>query len=189
MHPRGSQNAEAEPDGPGKSEQVARVKAQVSGGGAACRSSWPYLRTPQCIYWLVMAPICGLQVFLVFTPTPGWLRVSASAVIALTAIGYVRGYFRRLILTPEGATLHTLFSRRFIAWRDVRRAGRYVPGGGLGATPYFYITMNDRQPEGRWENDERTLQVQDQAGLEAAVEVHRLGLSTEDRTSCRSTRV
>ncbi len=117
-----------------------------------------------------MGPICGLQFFLLITRTPTWLRISAACVILLTAFGYVRGYVRRLVLSPEGAALRMLFSRRTIQWHRVRSVGRYVPGGGLGATPYVYISVHERLPEGKWEINDETLQVQDQPGLLEAIE-------------------
>lgn len=52
-----------------------------------------------------------------------------------------------------------------IPWSRVRRVDAYVPGGGLGATRYIYITTHNRPPLGKWEIDAETIQVQEQAGL------------------------
>lgn len=137
------------------------------------RASWPYLRAPLRIYLSVMGPICVLQCFLIATQTPAWIKISAGLVIALTVLGLLRGYARRLLLSPQGATLRGLTRSIAIPWSRVRRTGKYIPGGGLGATEYAYITTHDRLPQGKWEIDADTLQVQWSEGLLDAIEYYR----------------
>lgn len=146
------------------------------GGVPVHRSSWPYLRTPARIFWLVMGPICVMQVFLLLTRTPTWIKISAACVLGLTIFGFMRGYVRRLRLTREAATLSSLFRKVCIPWSGVRRTGSYIPGGGLGATEYAYITTHDRVPDGKWEIDSETIQIQNQDGLLEAIEAYRRGM-------------
>ena len=120
-----------------------------------------------------MLPICGLEVFLILTPTPAWMSWSAGAVVALTAFGFVRGYLRRLVLSPTSAVLAMPTRRIEIPWERVTRIGVYLPGGGLGATKYFFVSIHNREPAGKWEIDEDTIQVQDRPGLLEAVREYR----------------
>lgn len=133
------------------------------------RTSWPYLSTPIGVYLLVMLPICALEVFLLLTDCPPWMKWSAGGVVALSAVGLVRGYGRRLILAPEAAVFRGLFRSHRIPWSRVRRFGVYLPGGGVGATEYLFITTNDRPPRGKWDVDDETIQVQNRPGLLEAV--------------------
>lgn len=134
---------------------------------------WPYLRTPIGVYALVMAPICGLEVFLLVTDCPNWMRLSAGAVVALTLWGLYRGYGRRLVIEESGVRLKRFGGDFFIPWVTVRSIGVYVPGGGVGATEYLYVTTRDSPPQGKWEIDSETLQIQDQPGaLEALQAMH-----------------
>lgn len=136
-------------------------------------TTWPYLRAPQGVFWLIMAPICALQVFLILADTPTWIRVSSAGVILMTLFAYARGYVRRLVLMPEGVMLRSLFSSRHIPWHRVSDVGVYVPGGGLGATPYLFITTRSAPPAGKWDVDAETIQVQDRPGLLEAVRAFR----------------
>jgi hypothetical protein len=90
---------------------------------------------------------------------------SAGAVVVLSGYGFARGYLRRLVLSAETAALAAPMRRIEIPWQRVRRIGVYLPGGGLGATKYLYISAHDREPDGRWEIDADTIQVQDRPGL------------------------
>ncbi|QDV91190.1 hypothetical protein RAS2_22810 [Phycisphaerae bacterium RAS2] len=129
------------------------------------RTSRPYLRTPLRIYLIVMLPICALQGFLLINPTPLWMKGTAALVVLLTVHGFVRGYVRRLVLTAEGARLVTLTRTIALPWNRVKKYGVYIPGGGLGAVEYFYLTTHDRPPDGKWEIDANTIQIQARDGL------------------------
>lgn len=134
--------------------------------------SWPYLRTPIRIYLIVMLPICALQGFLLINPTPLWMKATAALVVLLTVHGFVRGYVRRLVLTAEGARLVTLTRTIALPWDRIKQYGVYIPGGGLGAVEYVYLTTHDRPPDGKWEIDESTVQIQARDGLLESVEAH-----------------
>lgn len=134
------------------------------------RTSWPYLRTPLRIYLVVMLPICALQGFLLFNPTPLWMKATAALVVLLTIHGFVRGYVRRLVLSADGARLIALTRTIALPWNRIKKYGVYVPGGGLGAVEYFYVTTHDRPPDGKWEIDECTIQIQARDGLLESVE-------------------
>ncbi|MBI5764589.1 MAG: hypothetical protein HZA51_13820 [Planctomycetes bacterium] len=133
---------------------------------SSTRRSWPYLAAPLHVYLMVMLPICGLQVFLIFLRCPLWMHLSSGVVLLISLYGLIRGYVRRLVITPEGASLRGLFSHINIAWKDVRRVGVYVPGGGVGTTEYFYITTRNHEPAGKWDIGEHTIQIQNREGLE-----------------------
>lgn len=135
---------------------------------AAGRRTWPYLRTPPAIYLIVMAPICGLEIFLIATGCPAWMTISAGVVVFFSIVGFIRGYVRRLVLTDTGAELRRIGSTIRLPWSRVRRVGVYVPGGGVGGTDYFYVTAHTRPPRGKWEIDADTIQVQHRPGLMAA---------------------
>lgn len=137
------------------------------------RTSWPYLRTPLRIYLIVMLPICLLQVVLLASPTPAWMKISAGLVVLLTLHGLIRGYVRRLVLSPEGARFVTLTYTIALPWDRIKKHGVYIPGGGLGAVEYFYLTTHDRPPDGKWEIDESTIQIQARNGLLETVEALR----------------
>ncbi|QOJ04636.1 MAG: hypothetical protein HRU71_14565 [Planctomycetia bacterium] len=141
-------------------------------------TSWPYLRTPLRIYLMVMLPICVLQGFLLINPTPRWMKATAGLVVLLTVHGLIRGYVRRLVLSPKGARFVTLTRTITLPWDGIKKYGVYIPGGGLGAVEYFYLTTHDRPPEGKWEIDENTIQIQARDGLLEIVEA----LRTADRT-------
>lgn len=137
---------------------------------AVPRRSWPFLKTPLAIYLIVMLPVCGLMVFLLVTNTEGWMKGSAAAVLALTLVGFVRGYVRRLVLTGKGARLIRCCGTIDIPWERVARVGVYIPGGGVGATEYAYITTRDAEPLGKWDLDGDTIQIQNRPGLLDAIE-------------------
>ena len=120
-----------------------------------------------------MAPICGLGVFLFATDCPNWMRVSAGAVVVITLWGFVRGYARRLVIEEGGVRLKRLGADLFIAWAHVRGVGVYVPGGGLGATEYLYVTVRDSTPQGKWDVDSQTIQIQNQPGVLEALQAAR----------------
>ena len=133
------------------------------------RRSWPCLRTPLSIYLIVMAPICGLMLFLMLTNTKSWMKWSAGVVLILTVVNLFKGYVRRLILTERSAKLVRAFASIEIPWSRVRGVGSYVPGGGVGATEYVYISTRETPPAGKWDIDRDTLQVQNQPGLIEAI--------------------
>ena len=122
------------------------------------------------IYLIVMAPICALEAFLLFNDSPAWMRWSASVVLGLSVYGFVHGNMRRLNVDEKGATWVTLFGKRQIPWTRVQSVSTYLPGGGLGATRYVYISMGQGEPAGRWVNDAETIQLQDREGLLQAIE-------------------
>jgi hypothetical protein len=129
-----------------------------------------YLRTPLRIYLLVMLPICVLQIFLLIHDFPMWMKISGALVVIFTLHGLARGYVRRLILTDAGAELRGLFFGWKLPWTQVRRVGVYVPGGGLGAAEYLFIATQDAVPDGPWQMDSQTLQIQNREGLLKLVE-------------------
>jgi hypothetical protein len=129
------------------------------------------------IYLIVMAPICALQLFLLVNDSPVWIRWSAGAVVTLSIVGFLRGYLRRLVIDQIGATWITPVGRNQIPWQRVKRVAIYLPGGGLGATRYVYISTQDAEPPGRWVQDSETIQLQERDGLLGAIEAAR-ALST-----------
>ncbi len=128
-----------------------------------------------------MAPICGLEAFLLATPCPNWIRISAGMVIALTVWGLIRGYGRRLVIEAEGVRLKRFGGDLFIPWSDVRSIGVYVPGGGVGATKYLYVTTRDSPPQGKWEIDAETIQIQNQPGALEALQSARTRSTVHSR--------
>lgn len=137
----------------------------------ACpRHGWPFLSAPPAMYWAVMAPICALEIFLIASRSPLWMRGSAGAVLVVSAIAFARGYLRRLIVDGTGARFRRLLGEVRIPWERVRGVGRYVPGGGLGSTSYVYITSRDEPPAGAWDIDDRTIQIQDRPGALEAIQ-------------------
>ena len=129
------------------------------------RRSWAYLAAPLSTYVIVMAPICALQAFLLMFPTPGWMRGSAAVVLLVTIMSFLRGYVRRVVVTPEGVEFRRLGRRVVIPWSAVRAVGVYIPGGGLGSTDYAYVTTRDEPPGGKWDIDPQTIQLQNRHGL------------------------
>ena len=122
-----------------------------------------------------MLPICALQVFLIAQNAPAWMKWSGGAVVLMSLIGFVRGYVRRLILDSNGATLRRLTGSIYLPWKIVRAIGVYLPGGGVGATQYFYITARETAPVAAWDIDESTIQIQNREGLlEAAEALYRI---------------
>ncbi len=133
--------------------------------GRPGRRSWSYLAAPLSTYVIVMAPICALQAFLLIFPTPGWMRGSAAVVLLVTIMSFLRGYVRRVVVTPAGVEFRRLGRRVVIPWSAVRRVGAYVPGGGLGSTEYAYVTTRDEPPAGKWDIGPETIQLQNRDGL------------------------
>lgn len=132
-------------------------------------ASWPFLAAPLGRYLLVMTPICALQAFIILSRCPIWMQASAGVVLALSLYGLAHGYLRRLMLTREAAVLTGITRRIGIRWSDVRSVGVYIPGGGVGATEYLFITTRDRLPRGKWDVDAHTIQVQSRPALVAAM--------------------
>lgn len=131
--------------------------------------SWPFLRTPLSVFLMVMLPINGLQVFLFITNTPVWIKITAAIVVLWTLLALVQGYCRRLIVDRRGVRLRGLFRSIEIPWNAVARMDVYIPGGGLGATGYLFATTKQEEPQGKWDIDDETIQVQDRPGLLDAV--------------------
>lgn len=128
--------------------------------------SWSYLKTPLAVFLVVMTPINGLMAFLILVGTPLWMKITSSCVILLSVVTLLRGYLRRLTIDERGLTLSGPFQRTIvIPWTAVRKLGIYVPGGGVGGTPYFFATRRDEVPAGKWDIDSETIQVQDREGL------------------------
>jgi hypothetical protein len=156
-------------------------KGQAAAGSLMKPRSWPYVRTPLSIYLIVMLPICALELFLIANRAPAWMTWTAGGVVVISAAGFFRGYLRRLVLDSKSARLWQPGRGIAIQWSDVRHVGVYVPGGGLGATAYLYITTRETIPQGKWDIDEATIQVQDRDGLREVVETFRRGLSEQSR--------
>ena len=129
------------------------------------RRSWPYFRTPLPIFLLVMLPVNGLMLFVLLSRSEDWQKWSAGLVQSLSLYALYRGYVIRLVISDSNVRLRRLFGTIKIAWTDITSIGEYIPGGGLGATEYVYITKHDRPPAGKWDVDEHTIQVQAQEGL------------------------
>lgn len=121
------------------------------------------------IFLVVMLPINALMVTLLFVPALMWMKISAGVLIALSCLGFFKNYVRRLIVSEQGVRFVRLGGSIEITWPQIRRIDRYIPGGGVGATSYVYITTHDREPEGRWESDADTIQLQDRPGLVEAI--------------------
>lgn len=119
-----------------------------------------------------MLPINGLQVFLLIANTPAWIKITAAMVVLWTLYGLAQGYARRLIVDRQGLRLRGLFQSIEIPWNAVARIGVYMPGGGLGATEYFYATTKSEPPQGKWDLDGDTIQIQDHPGLLEAVQAY-----------------
>lgn len=133
-------------------------------------TSWPYFRTPLPIFLFVMLPVNGLMLFLLLSRSESWQKWSAGLLHALSLYALYRGYLVRLYITPTGIRLRRLTGSIELAWADIKQIGEYIPGGGLGATEYIYITKHDRLPGGKWEIDDHTIQVQAQEGLLATLQ-------------------
>lgn len=121
-----------------------------------------------------MLPINGLQVFLIVANTPTWIKVTASLVVLWTMLALAQGYVRRLIVDRQGVRLRGLFRSIEIPWAQVARVGSYIPGGGLGATEYAYITTKPEPPLGKWDLDDETIQVQDRPELLDAIRAYQI---------------
>ena len=129
-----------------------------------------------------MLPINGLQIFLLFANTPTWIKVTAALVVLWTLLGLAQGYLRRLIVDRQGVRLRGPFRNIEIPWSQVGRVGAYIPGGGLGATEYAYVTTKSEPPMGKWDLDDETIQVQDRPGLLEAVQAYQTAqLSTTNQ--------
>lgn len=147
------------------------------GTDAGVRRSWPFFSAPLSLYLSVMLPICVLEVVLLLSHTPGWMRWSAGFVVAMSVFGLFRGYVRRLELNEKGARLTRLSGAIEIAWPRVRRVGVYLPGGGVGSAKYAYITTRDEEPAGKWDIGPEVIQLQDREGLLEAIQTARSAAS------------
>ena len=137
------------------------------------RRSWPFFRAPLPIFLFVMLPVNGLMLFVLLSRSEEWQKWSAGLVHALSLYALYRGYVVRLVITNTGVRLRRLFGSIELKWNDVKQIGEYIPGGGLGATEYVYITKRDQPPAGKWDIDEHTVQVQAQTGLIETLETTR----------------
>jgi hypothetical protein len=149
------------------------VGCRIMHGAAPYRRSWPYFRTPIVAFLVVMAPICGMMAVIVVGDTPSWMTWSAGVVVAITFLTLYQGYARRLILSERGARFVGGWRTVEIEWSEVRGAGVYVPGGGLGAVEYVYITKRESPPAGKWDRGQDTIQLQNRPGLIEAIEAAR----------------
>ncbi len=153
---------------------------QIMSDAAPYRRSWPFFRTPIGVFLMVMAPIGGMMSVIIVADTPSWMTWSAGVVLAITLLTLYQGYVRRLILSDGGARFVSAWRAVEIDWSEVRGVGAYIPGGGLGATQYVYITKRESPPTGKWDRDRDTIQVQSQPGLIEAIGVAR-GAHASDR--------
>jgi len=135
----------------------------MNNAAPADRRSWSYFSTPLRYFLWVFGPICALMAPLAVVAQRWPLRASATLVLICSAYAAVRGYLCRIEIDRDGVHYRSITRRIRIRWSAVRRLDRYAPGAG-NAT-YIYITCEDRPPLGRWEIDERTIQVQDRPGL------------------------
>ena len=101
-----------------------------------------------------MTTICLFQGSLILANTPGWMKYSSAAVIALSGVFFIQGYIRRMVLRSDAVCLRSLLGQKKIAWREVRKIGIYAPDG-VGTSEYLYITRHEREPLGKWENGRR----------------------------------
>ena len=76
-------------------------------------------------------------------------------------------------MEDAGVRLKRLGGDLFIAWADIRGIGVYVPGGGVGATEYLYVSTRDSPPVGKWEVGEQTIQIQNRPGVLEALQAAR----------------
>lgn len=129
----------------------------------ADRRSWSYFSTPLRYFLWVFIPICALMAPLAIVAQRWPLRASAAVVLVCSAYAAVRGYLCRVEIDRDGVRYRSLSKNIRIPWPDVRRIERYAPG--TGSATYIYLTSEDRPPLGRWEIDERTIQLQDRPGL------------------------
>ncbi len=120
-----------------------------------------------------MGPINVLMVFLIATPSPIWMKISAAAVVGLTLYALMRGYLTRLTIEPAGVCLRRGARTILLKWSDIQAIDEYAPTGGVGGVTYVYVTTRDRPPAGRWEIDDTTIQVQARPGLLEALRAAR----------------
>src|SRR5437762_3203335 len=142
------------------------------------RQTWPFFNTPLRVYLGVMLPICGLMTFLMVVPQQAWVRGSAAVVVGCSIYGLLRGYVRRLTMDVAGVQFTTLGGSFEMTWAQVQRIDVYIPSGAVNGVRHLYVTANDRPPQGKWEIDSRTFQVQDRPGL-----LHALQASWRDAIS------
>lgn len=128
--------------------------------------TWPYFRTPLAVYLVVMLPIGTLMTFLLtVSGTPMWMKITSAAVLAVSLLGLLHGYYRRMILRTSGASFVQLSRRIEIEWPEVGRFGVYAPGGHASGPRYIFITRHAQRPAGAWEIDESTIQIQYRDGV------------------------
>jgi len=135
----------------------------MNNAAPADRRSWSYFSTPLRYFLWVFVPICALMAPLAVVAQRWPLRASAALVLLCSAYAAIRGYFCRVEADRDGVRYRSLSKDIRIRWPDIRRLDRYAPGAGNAA--YIYLTCEDRPPLGRWEIDDRTIQLQDRPGL------------------------
>lgn len=158
------------------------ARFQIMRAAAPYRRSWPFFRTPIGVFLIVMAPIGGMMAIIVVVDTPSWMTWSAGVVLAITLLALYQGYARRLILSDNGARFVSAWRAVEIDWPEVRGVGAYIPGGGLGATEYIYITKRESAPAGKWDHDQDTIQVQNRPGLIEAIKIARRSHASDRQT-------
>lgn len=130
------------------------------------RDVWSYFSTPLRVFLGVVGPIAGMMGLLAAAPgVPGWMRVSAGVVVAVTLYGLIRGYGRRVVATPQGLCFQSPRRRIQLTWPEIRGIASYVPLDRNLKTRYVYATRLDTSPIDWREIDENTIQLQDRPGL------------------------
>ncbi len=130
--------------------------------------SWPVFSTPLRYFLWVFVPVGVLMGGLMIFSTRTGIRVSAGVVVACSLYAAVRGYACRVRVDSRGVVYRTLWRAVRLDWDAVRLVGRYTPGPGGAA--YVFITSRESPPAGRWDVDEKTIQLQDRPGLLESLE-------------------
>lgn len=125
--------------------------------------SWPFFSTPLRYFAAVFGPIALLMAPATALAPRGWMQASAALVLAISLYALMRGYFCRVRADALGVHYRSITRRYSLAWPQVRRVGRYDSGPGGAA--YVFVTRHDTPPQGRWDIDGDTIQLQDRAGL------------------------
>jgi hypothetical protein len=133
--------------------------------------SWPVFSTPLRYFLWVFVPVALLMGGLMAFSTRAGIRVSAGVVVGCSLYAGCRGYLCRVHVDARGVAYRTPRRSVRLEWDAVRLIGRYAPGPG--AASYVFITSRESPPAGRWDVDERTIQLQDRPGLLESLEAAR----------------